>query len=47
MDRREFFQTSVIATLAGKVLGDAPSRARRRQHRRPLAHDCRAGSRAA
>ncbi len=22
MDRREFFQTSVIATLAGKVLGD-------------------------
>ncbi len=25
MDRREFFQTSIIAALAAKVLGDTPA----------------------
>ena len=31
MDRREFFQTSIIATLAGKVLSDVDARSRRRR----------------
>ena len=40
MDRREFFQTSIIATLAAKVLGDATLARRadagaRRRPRRP------------